>query len=38
MVAAHHALPDLDTLDPNELKALIFSQHATDSCRKDEQL
>ncbi len=25
MAAAHHALPDLDTLDPNELKALIFS-------------
>jgi hypothetical protein len=26
MVAAHHALPDLDALNHNELKALIFSQ------------
>ena len=28
MVAANHALPNLDALHPNELKALIFSQHA----------
>ena len=27
MAAANHTLPDLDALNPNELKALIFSQH-----------
>jgi transposase len=27
MVASRRALPDLDTLDPQELKALIVSQH-----------
>src|SRR5271168_1984957 len=27
MVAAHHTLPDLDALDPRELKVLILSQH-----------
>src|SRR5258708_18324084 len=27
MVAAHRALPDLTTLDPTELKALILTQH-----------
>src|SRR5208337_3606452 len=26
MAAANHPLPDLDALNPNELKALIFSQ------------
>src|ERR1017187_8401868 len=37
MAAAHHTLPDLDALDPNELKALIFSQH-DQLLSKDEQL
>jgi len=37
MVAAHHTLPDLDALNHNELKALIFSQHA-HLLSKDEQL
>ena len=37
MAAAHHTLPDLDALDPNELKALIFSQHE-QLLSKDEQL
>jgi transposase len=37
MAAANHALPDLDALDPSELKALIFSQH-TQLLSKDEQL
>lgn len=27
MAAANHTLPDLDALNPDELKALIFSQH-----------
>jgi len=37
MVAAHHTLPDLDTLDPHELKVLILSQHE-QLLSKDEQL
>ena len=37
MVAAHHTLPDLDALNQNELKALIFSQRA-QLLSKDEQL
>src|ERR1700675_793523 len=37
MVAANHALPDLDALNHNELKALIFSQRA-QLLSKDEQL
>src|ERR1700688_973505 len=37
MVAAYHALPNLDALNHNELKALIFSQRAQLLC-KDEQL
>src|ERR1700688_1063693 len=37
MVAAHHALPNLDALNHNELKALIFSQRA-QLLSKDEQL
>ena len=37
MVAANHALPNLDALNHNELKALIFSQRA-QLLSKDEQL
>jgi transposase len=37
MVAAFHALPNLDALNHNELKALIFSQRA-QLLSKDEQL
>jgi transposase len=37
MVAAHHTLPDLDALDPRELKVLILSQHE-QILSKDEQL
>src|SRR6266481_279421 len=44
MAAAHHTLPDLDTLHPHELKVLIlsqqekiFSQHE-QLLSKDEQL
>jgi transposase len=37
MVATNHALPNLDTLNHNELKALIFSQRA-QLLSKDEQL
>jgi transposase len=37
MVAANHALPNLDALNPNELKALIFLQRA-QLLSKDEQL
>ena len=37
MVAANHALPNLDALNDNELKALIFSQRA-QLLSKDEQL
>src|SRR6202166_3263866 len=37
MVAAHHTLPDLDSLDPHELKVLILSQHE-QLLSKDEQL
>jgi len=37
MAAANHTLPDLDALNPNELKALIFSQHE-QLLSKDEQL
>jgi transposase len=37
MVAAHHTLPDLDALDPHELKVLILSQHE-QLLSKDEQL
>src|SRR5260370_16759187 len=37
MAAADHTLPDLDALQPSEIKALIFSQH--EQLRsKDEQL
>ena len=44
MVAAHQALPNLDALNPNELRALIFSQHVQIRSQqeqllsKDEQL
>jgi hypothetical protein len=37
MVAANHALPNLDALNHNELKALIFLQRA-QLLSKDEQL
>src|SRR6266700_1162839 len=37
MVAANHTLPNLDALNHNELKALIFSQRA-QLLSKDEQL
>src|SRR6202049_4296131 len=37
MVAAHHTLPDLDALDPDELKVLILCQHE-QLLSKDEQL
>ena len=37
MAPANHTLPDLDALNPNELKALIFSQHE-QLLSKDEQL
>jgi transposase len=37
MVAAHHTLPDLDALHPQELKVLILSQHE-QLLSKDEQL
>jgi hypothetical protein len=37
MVAANHGLPDLDALNHNELKALIFSQHE-QLLSKDERL
>jgi transposase len=37
MVAAYHALPNLDALNHNQLKALIFSQRA-QLLSKDEQL
>jgi transposase len=37
MVAAHHTLPDLEALDPHELKVLILSQHE-QLLSKDEQL
>ncbi len=36
MVAAHHTLPDLDTLNHNELKALIFSQREQLASRDTE--
>ena len=36
-MTARATLPDLDALDPNELKALIFSQHE-QLLSKDEQL
>jgi transposase len=44
MAAANHTLPDLDALNSNELKALIFSQHTeihsqrAQLLSKDEQL
>ena len=44
MAAANHTLPDLDALNPHELKALIFTQHAQIHSQyeqllsKDEQL
>jgi transposase len=37
MAAANHTLPDLEALNPHELKALIFSQHE-QLLSKDEQL
>jgi transposase len=37
MFAAHHTLPDLDALDPRELKVLILSQH-TRIASQDEKL
>jgi len=37
MVAAYHTLPNLDSLDPHELKVLILSQHE-QLLSKDEQL
>src|SRR5271155_907808 len=36
MAAANHTLPDLDTLNPNELKALIFSQREQLVSRDNE--
>src|SRR6202171_2340740 len=36
MVAAHHTLPDLDALNHNELKALIFSQREQLASRDEE--
>jgi hypothetical protein len=36
MVASRRALPDLDTLDPQELKALIVSQHELIVSRDSE--
>ncbi len=36
MVAAHRALPDLTTLDPHELKALILTQHEQLLSRDNE--
>jgi transposase len=36
MVAAHRALPDLATLDPNELKALVLTQHEQLLSRDNE--
>ena len=36
MAAANHPLPDLDALNPNELKALIFSQHEQLLSRDNE--
>jgi transposase len=36
MVAAHHTLPDLDALNRNELKALIFSQREQLASRDTE--
>jgi hypothetical protein len=36
MVAAHRALPDLATLDPHELKALILTQHEQLLSRDNE--
>ena len=36
-MTARATLPDLDALNPNELKALIFSQHE-QLLSKDEQL
>jgi transposase len=36
MVAAKQALPDLDALNYNELKALIFSQHAEISSQRTQ--
>jgi transposase len=38
MVAANHTLPDLDALDPSELKALIFSQHVEISSQRTQIL
>jgi len=37
MATANHRLPDLNALNSNELKALIFSQHE-QLLSKDEQL
>ncbi len=36
MAAANHPLPDLDALNPNELKALIFSQREQLASRDSE--
>src|SRR3984957_420808 len=36
MVAAHHTLPDLDALNHNELKALIFSRREQLASRDTE--
>ena len=36
MTAARVTLPDLDALNPNELKALIVSQHELIVCRDSE--
>ena len=36
MVAAHRVLPDLATLHPNELKALILTQHEQLLSRDNE--
>ena len=36
MAAANHPLPDLDALDPNELKALILSQREQLASRDSE--
>jgi transposase len=38
MAAANHTLPDLDALNPNELKALIFSQHTEIHAQREQLL
>ena len=38
MVAASHALPDLETLPPDELKSLILTQHRRLTTQREELL